>query len=64
MTDYAEPNLRNSVAAVRVRSERSMTWLSAFMIAAIVAMVVLALVAEARMTPEARAALFEVYSYM
>jgi hypothetical protein len=65
MTDYAGPNLRNgAAAAVRVRSKRGMTWFPAFMIAAIVAMVVLALVAEARMTPEARAALFEVYSYM
>jgi hypothetical protein len=65
MTDYAEPNLRKtSGAAARARSERGMTFFPAFMIVAIVAMVVLALIAEARMTPEERAVLFEVYSYL
>jgi hypothetical protein len=65
MTDYAEPSLRKtSGAAARVRPERGVTFFPAFMIVAIVAMVVLALIAEARMTAEERAVLFEVYSYL
>ena len=65
MTDYAEPNLRKSAAAAPgARSGRAMTLFPAFMIAAIVAMVVLALIAEARMTAGERAALFEVYSHL
>jgi hypothetical protein len=64
MTSYAEPDLRqNSSAETKeARTERYFKWARLFMMAAIVAMVVLAVIAEARMTPDERAALFETYA--
>ena len=63
MTSYAESYLRQSskAEANAVRTERRMRLARAFMMAAILAMVALAIIAEARMTAEERAALFDAY---
>jgi hypothetical protein len=63
MTSYAESDLRQSskAEANAVRTERRMRLARAFMMAAILAMVALAIIVEARMTAEERAALFDAY---
>jgi hypothetical protein len=65
MTDCADQDFRKGA---RVdgggRTERRVRMVPGFMMAAIASIVVLALIAEARMTPEQRAVLFESsYSY-
>jgi hypothetical protein len=60
MTDSADLDFRKAATGVSGdRTERRMKMVPAFMIAAIASIVVLALIVEARMTPEQRTVLFE-----
>jgi hypothetical protein len=64
MTDCADLDFRKAARGVSGdRTERRMKMARAFMMAAIASMVVLALIAEARMTPEQRIMVFESYAY-
>jgi hypothetical protein len=64
MTDCTELDFRKGTSVVSGGcTERRMKMIRAFMMAAIAGMVVLALIAEARMTPEQRTVLFESLSY-
>ena len=64
MTDCADLDFRKGARVVSGgRTERRMKMVRTFMMAVIASMVVLALIAEACMTPEQRTVLFESLSY-
>jgi hypothetical protein len=65
MSNYAEPYHRKGAGMILgAWIERRVKIIPAFMIAAIAAIIVLALIAEARMPPEKRLELFETsYAY-
>jgi hypothetical protein len=64
MTDCTDLDFRKAAIGVNGdRTERRMRMIPAFMMAAIASMVVLALIAEARMTPEQRTVVWESYAY-
>ena len=64
MTDRVDLDFRKATTRVSGDcTERRMKMVRLFMMAAIASMVVLALIAEARMTPEQRTAVFESYAY-
>lgn len=63
MTDCADLDFRKDARAAGGRNERRWKMVRGFMMAAVASMVVLALIAEARMTPEQRTVLFESLSY-
>ena len=64
MTDCADLDFSKAATGVSEdRTERRMKMVRAFMMAAVASMVVLALIAEARMTPEQRTVVWESYAY-
>lgn len=64
LTDCADLDFHKAATGVSGdRAERRMKMLRAFMMAVIASMVVLAVIAEARMTPEQRTVVFESYAY-